>query len=464
MGLGSLAGYVRQFGHVVAIFDPEAAREPVSRMWERVSCFRPDLIGITSVTAVFPVAGELAREAKRRLGCLVIMGGAHVSALPRSSLRAVPELDAVIRGEGEIPLREIAAFFDAHGTVDFSSVPGAAFFRNGEYHAIPRPPLIEDIEQLPPPARDLVDLSWYSLHPQFERGTRSATVLSSRGCPSRCTFCGNVTLGRRFRPLGAERFVEELATLRRQQDIRHFHIVDDCFTADPRRVEAICDLLIKRRLGITWFIFGRADTLQDPRLLARMRQAGCVLVLLGVESGNQRILDLMKKGQTKDDVRRCCRQLRRARIPFFNSFMIGNEGDTEETVRESVSFAKELRSVAAFFNILIPFPGTPLFHRFFPDYDRSDMDWGSFCAVGDDVPYDPRQTELRRGDILRLISWAHRAFYLDPAQLARLALYARKPQIFLAFASGGLGLLRQVFSWWWKAWSGDQRALKGEAA
>lgn len=446
LGLGYMAAYVRQHGHSVKLFDPEAHRMPFGTMWEALETFKPDVIGFTSVTSNFMMAKELVTEAKRRFGCAVIMGGPHVAALPKSSLLGTPGLDAVILGEGEIPVLQLAQGFSQNGRIDFRQVESGAFFDGGEFVKTRHAPLIENIDSIPYPARDLVDMSVYRLHGHFQRGSRSATILSSRGCPSRCTFCGNFTMGRRFRPHSPEYFVGELEMLVKRYGIRHFHVVDDCFSYDPQRVERICDLILERKLGITWFIFGRVDTLQNERLLKRMRQAGCVYALLGIETGNQRINDIMRKGTTLEQAETCCRILRKTGIRYFNSFIIGNEGDTESTILETIRFAKKLKSVMAGFSLLIPFPGTWLFKKYFSDYDRPDTDWNAWCNVAQDIPYEPRQTTLSKADIFRLTALAYRRYYLNPSQWLRILAFVNNPKTILSFILGGWGLFRYVLT------------------
>ena len=148
LGLGYLAAFVRQFGHQVAIYDPEASRTPLSEMWANMERFKPDLIGLTSVTSNFNVASRLATEAKSRMNCYVIMGGSHVSALPEISIAATEGLDAVIRGEGEISLQKMAEQFDNMKAIDFSRIPGAVFFQEGECQKVPRSKMIQDLDQL----------------------------------------------------------------------------------------------------------------------------------------------------------------------------------------------------------------------------------------------------------------------------------------------------------------------------
>ncbi len=426
LGLGYIAAYVRRAGHVVKIFDPEPRGMPLDLMWKKIGKFRPDVVGITSVTPNFTTARQLAMEAKRRLGCLVVMGGPHPNALPRSTLQSAPGLDAVILGEGEIPMLAVAAEFDAHGKVDFNKIPGAAFIENWKYKENPRPELIADLDALPYPARDLVDLSlYYPLRWPFW-SKKSATIMSSRGCPGQCRFCANICMGKKFRARSPENVVGEIQYLQREYGIRRFKFFDDCFTADPGRVAEICDLIISRRLKVTWDVGGRVNTLLDGAIIRKMKQAGCQYVTLGIETGSQRILDRVKKGTTLKMAEECCALLRRHGLAYYTAFIIGNEGDTKETIADTIAFAKKLKPDYAMFAILIPFPGSPIFDEYFKDYDRPDTDWSNWCLDSDGWPYEPRQTELSTEDILRLIERACLQYFLNPIRLARAMILALK--------------------------------------
>lgn len=428
LGLAYLAAYARRAGHKVKILDPEARGMPLELMWREAAEFAPDLVGITSVTPNFSMARQLALEARKRFSCLVLMGGPHANALPRSTLLGVPGLDAVIRGEGELPLLAIAAEFDAAGKVDFNKIPGAAFLEHWKYKENPRPGLIADLDILPYPARDLLDLSLYYPNRWFFGGKKSTTLLTSRGCPGQCTFCANICMGRRFRPHSPARVVAEMTQLVKERGLRHFKIYDDCFTANPGRAAEICDLISGAGLDITWDMMGRVNTLLDEALILKLKRAGCRQVVLGIETGSQRILDLMKKGTTLAMAEECCSKLRKHGVLYSNSFIIGNEGDTEETIEETISFAKKLRSDLVSFVVMIPFPGTPLFDKYYKEYDSPDTDWSNWCSLLPDRPYEPRQTKLSMKDLMRFQAIADKRFHSDPGHLGRtLATLIRNP-------------------------------------
>ncbi len=449
LGLGYIASYVRQKGHEVRIFDPEPYRQSVPQLLRALHEFKPDLVGLTCVTPNFMLACDLVRSIKALHSCIVIVGGVHVNALPRSTLAALPELDAIIFGEGEIPVLEIAEEFDRKGRVDFNKIHNSAFIskQTVSYYESERIDYINNLDILPYPARDLVDLSLYRLHPQFSRGVKSATILSSRGCPSKCTFCANICTGRKFRPNSPEYFVQELGHLVKEYNIRHFHVVDDCFTANSKRVEAICDLILQKHLKISWFIFGRVNQLLDEQIIKKMKMAGCVNVLLGIETGDQEINRQMKKGTTLEMAEKSCSLLRSNRIQYLNSFMIGNESDTRQTVEKTIQFAIKLKSTMVGFNMLIPFPGTALFRKYYSDFDSPGTNWNNWCAVADELPFEPRHTTLSKSEIMRLTSHAYWRFYMRPAQLLRILGSCTNFGTLISFLKGSIGLFRQTVSW-----------------
>lgn len=446
LGLGYIASVANQRGHSVLMLDPEAEGITSETAMARLKAFKPDLVGLSCVTPNFGNACEWAKMIKRTTNCLVMVGGVHVTVLPVKSLEDCPEIDFVIMGEGEYIVSMICDAMEK-GQLNLSNIPSICY-RKGDGAAInSRAPLIKDLDDIPYPARDLVDMSWYRLQPQFERGKLHATVSSSRGCPASCTFCGNVVTGRKFRPRAPRHFVDELKMLSQKFGIRHFHIVDDNFAADPERVIRICREILRRKLKISWFIFGRVEHLNNESLLRLMKEAGCVYVLFGIESGNQQMLDNIKKKQTLSQIEETCRLCRRVGLNYCNSFIIGCPGETEDTVKDTVDFAIKLKSVLAAFNIMIPFPGTALFNQYYRNKVQNIINWKNWCSVGDDLPLEYIHTELSRKELLRLVAKAHIRYYTQPGQLLRLLRFGCRPRVLVSYLRGGVGLLRASLNW-----------------
>ncbi|MCX6112236.1 MAG: radical SAM protein, partial [Proteobacteria bacterium] len=448
IGLGYIAAVAKQNGHNILLLDPEAEGIDINEALLRVKTFSPDLIGLSCVTSNFNTACLWAKDLKKTVNSLLMIGGVHVTALPEKSLKDCKYIDFIVHGEGEFIVSEICNAIDKKD-LDLSKITGICYRDNsGKIIKNPRSNSIKDLDKLPWPYRDSVDLNWYRLQPHFERGKNHATIVSSRGCPSSCVFCGNIVTGRKFRAHSANYFVDELEYLVTKYGIKHFHIVDDNFVVDRERVFEICEEIKKRQLNITWFIFGRIDQLDDEEMLMEIKSAGCVYILFGIESGNQTILDNIKKNLKIDQIKRVCRMCRKIGIHYFNSFIIGNPGDTRETVKQTIDFSISLRSVMAGFNIMIPFPGTPLFNKYYAKQALSITNWKNWCSVGDDLPFEYKHTKLNMKELQKLTAGAYYKYYLRPAQLWRMITFAGlRPSIFLSYIRGGFGVFRATSNW-----------------
>ncbi len=412
LGLGYMAACLRQAGHTVEIFIPDSFAMPMRKVWKELEAFKPDLLGLSALTQNFMEARAVTREAKRRLGCPVIMGGPHPTALPRATLLGLPELDGVIRGEAELSMLALAEEFTRSGRLDLSKVPGAAYLANGEYRENPRPELIADPDSLPFPAYDLL----YG----GTSGFGNEKVLSSRGCPGQCSFCANICMGKKFRARSPERVVDEVERLVKERGAFFLQFPDDCFTADAARVHRICDLILERGLKVSWDVAGRVNTLQDEALVLKMKRAGCIRILLGIETGSQKISDLMHKGTTLEGAERCCALLRKHDIDIYTSFILGSEGETLATVRQTIAFTRKLKPTIASYTILIPFPGTPVFEKYYKEFDDPATDWTGWCSLGPFRPYRHRQTELSQFTLWLCSLWAMASHLLYPPQVLRL--------------------------------------------
>jgi len=355
-----LAGALRAEGHEVEILDLLLARTTPGKIESRMERFRPQLVGITSVTLNHRVASAIAEVVRKCDGEVPIaMGGPHVAFEIEGSFRDLPALDFIAIGEGEHTLVELARALE--GRMDLRDVRGLALRdrRDGRVVLTPARPLADDLDQLAPPARDLVPLARYLA---FDS---QASIVTSRGCPYECIFCSAPAwTGRRVRyrdPLLCVDEIEEVAGL----GFREITIEDDLFTLNRRHFLAICDELMRRDTGIRWNAFSRVDTI-TPEIVGVMARAGCRAVCFGVESGSQEVLDLARKHSNLDKVRAAMRMAREADIIPLASFIIGLPGETEQTLRETVAFAESLRQEFGAlygFHVLAPFPGTEVRER-----------------------------------------------------------------------------------------------------
>ena len=448
LGLGYIAAFLRRRGHEPYIIDPEAEGLSDDAVAARLASLAPRLCGITSATPSFPSARRLAAMVKRVLpGTPVVLGGVHASAVPERALREAPEADLVAAGEGEETMAELAQAL-GEGALSPGVCSGirGIWYRDGDaVRSAPPRPVIEPLDSHPIPARDLVDLSLYRPHAHNRRGRRAATAVTSRGCPFRCIFCASkVVLGDRYRSHGAAYVVGELEEMAGRFGVDQVIFNDDIFTFNRERDLEICDLMLKKGLKLQWFCFARVDTV-SREVLKAMRRAGCYSIGFGVESGDEGMLKAMRKTVTLDRVRESLAMANELGFKTQCFFVFGAPGETRETVEKTIAFAKELKPVLCFFNMLVPYPGTEAYEIVFgpPGPPLGRPAWEDWVAIG------PRSTYKvpGLGPLETAVAEANRRFYYRPAQVLRMLRHASSFSEVLQLARGALALLIQILAW-----------------
>jgi radical SAM superfamily enzyme YgiQ (UPF0313 family) len=373
-----LAAALREEGHEVEILDLLLARTTPEKIERRMASFRPELVGITSVTLNHHIASfiaEVVRKCDERVP--IAMGGPHVSFEIEGSFRDLPALDFIGIGEGEHTMLELARALE--GRMDLRDVRGLAL-RDGERVVCTAPrPLEGELDKLPTPARDLVPL------PRYLAFDAHASVVTSRGCPFSCIFCSAPAwTARRVRYRAPDLCVDEIEHLG-ESGFSEITIEDDLFTVNRKHLFAICKELTRRETGVRWNAFSRVDTI-TPEIVETMARAGCQAICFGVESGNQEILDLVNKKSDLQKVREAMRMTEKAGIVAIASFIIGLPGETAETLRKTVDFANQLHEEFGSlygFHVLAPFPGSEVRER--------AADYGLRILTNDWRKYDANQ-------------------------------------------------------------------------
>ncbi len=350
MGLAYIAAVLEREGGEVQVQDFLVSKYRKEKLEAKIADYAPDIIGITSVTMNYPIASQILKHCKEiDQNIITVIGGPHVSFSAEETLREAPWIDIVVRGEGEHTMLDIVS------GKSLKDIDGIAF-REGKDVALTKPRAwIENLDELPFPARHLFPLSRY-LALSGECG-----LITSRGCPFNCIFCvGHKMVGRKGRFRNPKLVVDEVEQLL-NYGFRIINVVDDLLTLNRKHLYQFCDEIIARKLKFQWTAFSRVDTV-DPELLGRMKEAGCFFLLYGVESGNQKILDIARKKITPEKIKEAVRLSKDAGIKSLASFIIGLPGETKETLRETVRFARELDTYYGF-HLLSPFPGTDVRER-----------------------------------------------------------------------------------------------------
>ncbi len=339
------------------------------RIVKEITAKRPDAVCVTATTLTIPIAGMLTREIKQASGAVTVLGGAHISVLPEDTMKEFPDVDVGVVGEGEDTIVELCEKLrDGKG---ISRVRGIVRRQGRRITINPKRPLIEDLDRIPFPARHLLpDLKRYRQTPASYKKVPHVTMITSRGCPYRCTFCSsNSVFGKSCRFHSAQYVLKEMGHLIENYGAREFIIYDDTFTQNHARLKEICEGIISRGWNIVWSCMGRANTVNED-MLRLMRRAGCWSISYGIESGDQSILNRIKKGITLDQVRDAVKWSKKLGYDVRGFFMIGHPGETKETIEKTIRFASSLGLDVAQFAITTPMPGTEL-------WDTA-RDYGSF--------------------------------------------------------------------------------------
>ena len=444
LGLGYLAAVLRDAGHEVNLLDPEPVGMDERQVADYVREREPRLVGVSCATPNFRGARRIGQLVREVTPAPIVLGGIHVSALPRETLKQNPQFDMAAIGEGEQTVRELCEALESDAP-DLSAVNGLMFRRDGEFVQTPPRQVIRDLDSLPFPARDLVDLNLYRPQVHLYRGRKSATLITSRGCPAGCTFCAtHVTMGKRFRFHSAEYVVAEVELLARKYGVRDLVIVDDTFTIKKDRVRKICELLIQKNLKVGWFCFVRVNDASEE-LFRLMKRAGCYSVFFGVESADPQVLRNIKKGATVEQARQALRIANRLGFKTEAGFMFGNPGDTRETMRKTVRLALELSPVIGSFNIMTPYPGTEEYARLREERPDLEFEWDNVTPKSvEPIIQIPGVTTH---ELQRLISGAFLKFYLRPGQALRMLRNISSFRELFVYVRGGLGILSRVLEW-----------------
>jgi radical SAM superfamily enzyme YgiQ (UPF0313 family) len=431
LGLAYLASYLRLKGHPVAVLDVCVDRISDDAIADRIRECDVGLIGITATTPQIHNAWELASVIKKKNPLAkIVLGGAHVSALPEESL-AIEAVDFVVLGEGEETLFELLETLERDE--DLSRVKGLGYKKDNQILITQPRPFVQNLDELPFPARDLFAFpgayrSPGQLYPFF------ADILTSRGCPSHCTFCANkATLGGSFRARSPGNVVGEIADLHDRYGIKEFHISDDTFTYDHDRALAICKEICNLGYAIKWACGNgvRVDSLTDS-LVGWMKKSGCYRVGIGIESCDEDVLRRLGKGTTLEEVRGAIALLRKHRIITVGFFMFGNLTETNETMRRTIRMSSRLNLDYAQYTILTPFPGTLAFKYFERNGYLQSTDWRSYGLFNEPVFSTPT---VNKDSLTKMYAQAYRAFYFRPSYIIRKVkrLLTNRYELKLAF-------------------------------
>jgi len=437
LGLACIAAYMEQHGYRVDILDGMVESVTPEEVARRTRDY--DLAGITSTTFQVLLAYGVLREIRRINPSLpIVIGGAHVSSVPIEPL-AMGLADFSVIGEGEEALLQIIRAIE-NGS-DFRAIKGVALRRGDRIESPDGAGMMPDLDALPLPARHLLPMPRYRTSAVRTRRFPAASMMTSRGCPMRCSFCyNNQGYRSRVRLLSAERIVAEMRHLVAQYGIREIHFWDDNFLGSKARIRELCARIAAEGMGVPFDCEATINAF-DADLLRRLKQAGLFSVSYGIESGNQRMLDQIHKHTTVARIREVVRETKRIGLDVRGYFMFGFPSETGAEMRETIAFANSLGLTDATFSLLVPLPGTEDYEKvkdapgFMRDYwlhvILSEISFPKLPLV-----YCPETVSSE--ELLRLHRYALRSFYVRPSQLAAKAWRAARSFAILKESLKGL--------------------------
>jgi radical SAM superfamily enzyme YgiQ (UPF0313 family) len=360
IGLAYLQACLKKAGHEVKIIDNNVLLYNHEKIIEEArGC---GAVGISMTTPTYSTARQIAEKIKAELKIPIILGGPHPATDPADCLNFS---DFVIVGEGEKAFLELINILEREKNkkklfLKLKKIKNLAFKWNAKKIINKEREFIENLDELPFPDWSGFPIEKYGS--ALRTSEKCLPIITSRGCPYSCIYCFKGLFGLRYRKRSAENIVNELEGMKKKFGIKEFQIADDCFTLLPERAIEICKKIIERKINLPWSLPNgiRADTVTEE-LAEWMKKAGLKYTGLGIESGNQKILDSIGKVQKKETVRKAVKILKKHKIKTVGFFMFGLPGETIETMKETVEFAKELDLDYCSISMTTPYPGTKLF-------------------------------------------------------------------------------------------------------
>lgn len=439
LGLAYLATVAEKEGHVVRIVDCTLGLG-YKDLAEEARKFKPEIIGITATTPVFRNAVCISLFLRKIFPQAVfVCGGAHPTASPTDSLNT-SIFDFLVLGEGEETFLELISYVENKHYCSADNIRGIAFKRDGKVIITCSRPRIDGLDSIPFPARHLLpSLRKYRPTPASYRKLPLAVIMTSRGCPTRCTFCDRSVFGEKFRKRSASNVMAEVEEVIVKYGAKEIRFFDDIFTIDVTRLKEICRGMKNLHPSVPWTCLTKVTTV-NPDILRMMRKSGCWQVLFGLESGDDDILRRLRKGNTVKQNKEVVWWAKNAGMSVRADFLVGSPWETKESFRRTVEFAKSLPLDFAHFNKFVPYPGTEIYKDLIgKGYKANYGNSGFFINNQSSFVYVPEGFDESK--YAQLLNGAYKEFYLRPGYILRRLLFIRSFPEFTGQVRGFFSIL-----------------------
>lgn len=409
LSLAYVAAILEREGCNVKIIDASAMSLPLKEIIDILLKFNPDFLGFTTATYQFRHTVELIKEIKKKINKPVIVGGTHVTILPKETLTH-PEIDYAVIGDAEETLPEL--LYAIANNKQLNRIKGICYKDNGKIILTEKRGHFKDLDATPFPARDLLPNGlYYSL---ISKKRNFTAMITSRGCPFHCNFCQSAGSLYRFRT--AKNVVDEMEECYKKFDINEIDIFDEAFSFNRERVLEICNQINKRRLKVLWSFRTRGD-LVDEEMLSLLSKSGCYRIYYGIESGDPQILKNLKKEVDLERIKKIVKLTKEYVIQTFGYFMIGSPGETRESIKRTVHFMRELPLDYAQIAPLFTPPNTELY-KLLRGIIKEDY-WANYTVTLKEKVLPRFGTKMKDDEIKQYTRKAYLAFYLRPIYIIK---------------------------------------------
>ncbi|MCR4368483.1 MAG: B12-binding domain-containing radical SAM protein [archaeon] len=445
--MGYATGVLEQAGHEVKLIDAPANGMSSEQVQEIVKEWKPELMVFDTVTASFKNDVRVLEALKKvNPKSFAIMVGTHVGALPEESIRESVMIDAVARGEYDYILRDLAQALEEKKPLD--NVLGITYRDGKEIKFTPNMPPLEQEQLDAMPFASEVYKKHLRIEDYFYPSVLfpEVTIITGRGCKFRCTFCKfpQTLTGHSYRARSPKNVVDEFEWISKNlPQVKDIMIEDDTMTQDKQRMIEICKEVLDRKLKVTWTCNARADV--DLETLQWMKKAGCRLLCVGFESSDQQILNNIKKGTKIERIEQFMVDTKKANILVHGCFMLGNRGETKDTIRATVAWAKKLDPDTAQFFPLMLYPGTEAYRWASENNFLSTHNWEEWLTPEGTHNTILNTDKLTAKELVEGCDWARKEFYMRPSYiLGRLKVIATQPRETRRLLMGGRTFLKYL--------------------
>lgn len=407
LNLMYLAAALEKASIPVKIMDDDLYQVGFEKMASLASKINPTVVGVTATTATIKNALEYVKSIKKVLpNALTVLGGAHPTFLPAETLKSEESLDVVIMGEGEETIVDLAEKYNKTGNSGLSEVRGITYNDDDKIRITEPRPLIKDLDSLPFPARHLVPFKSYELSNQ------AGGMITSRGCVFSCNYCSSsLIMGKKFRTRSPENVADELEELSHKYGLREVAFLDDIFMLNKKRAGMIADEINNRDLDVSFIASSRVNTVDGP-LLKSLKNSGMSTLYCGVESGSQRVLDMMGKGITLKQAEDAFKIAKKVGVDVVGSFILGYPGETVKEMDQTIDFSIKLDPDYSQYSILTPFPGTPIYYELKQKNLLGTENWDKYTVLKSVINYE--KMGLSKKLVERKLTKAYLKFYTRP--------------------------------------------------